>query len=183
MFTVFDSRVRYSETDRNGNLSVKSLFDYLQDCCTFQSEDLGESIPVLQERHRAWLLAFWDIDIVRQPRRGEKIRIWTWPHYFKRFFAYRGHAVETEDGTVLVRGNSIWTFVDMENGKALNIPQEEIDRITEPFYMVDRSRSKKLGGVGLGLALVKEIVKAHGGRLSIESEVGKGTTVRVLLQS
>ena len=62
------------------------------------------------------------------------------------------------------------------------IPQEEIGRITEPFYMVDRSRSKKLGGVGLGLALVKEIVQAHGGRLEIESTVGEGTTVRVLLQ-
>ena len=62
------------------------------------------------------------------------------------------------------------------------IPQEEIDRITEPFYMVDRSRSKKLGGVGLGLALVKEIAQAHGGRLEIESTVGEGTTVRVLLQ-
>lgn len=62
------------------------------------------------------------------------------------------------------------------------IPQEEIERITEPFYMVDRSRSKKLGGVGLGLALVKEIVKAHGGRLEIESTVGEGTTARVVLQ-
>lgn len=62
------------------------------------------------------------------------------------------------------------------------IPREEIERITEPFYMVDRSRSKKQGGVGLGLALVKEIVRAHGGRLEIESAVGEGTTVRVLMQ-
>lgn len=62
------------------------------------------------------------------------------------------------------------------------IPQEEIKRITEPFYMVDRSRSKKLGGVGLGLALVKEIVQAHGGGLEIKSTVGEGTTVRVKLQ-
>ena len=62
------------------------------------------------------------------------------------------------------------------------IPQAEIDRITEPFYMVDRSRSKKLGGVGLGLALVKEIVKAHSGHLTIESTVGKGTIVRVILK-
>jgi len=62
------------------------------------------------------------------------------------------------------------------------IPKEEIDRITGPFYMVDRSRSKKPGGVGLGLALVKEIVQSHGGRLEIESAVGEGTTVRVLPQ-
>lgn len=62
------------------------------------------------------------------------------------------------------------------------IPKEEIDRITGPFYMVDRPRSKKPGGVGLGLALVKEIVQSHGGRLEIESAVGEGTTVRVLPQ-
>ena len=62
------------------------------------------------------------------------------------------------------------------------IPREEIERITEPFYMADRSRSKKQGGVGLGLALVKEIVRAHGGRLEIESTVGDGTTVRVLMK-
>lgn len=62
------------------------------------------------------------------------------------------------------------------------IPREEIERITEPFYMVDRSRSKKQGGVGLGLALVKETVRAHGGRLEIESTVGEGTTVRVLMK-
>ena len=62
------------------------------------------------------------------------------------------------------------------------IPCEEIESITEPFYMVDRSRSKKQGGVGLGLALVKEIVRAHGGRLKIESSVGEGTTVRVLMK-
>ena len=62
------------------------------------------------------------------------------------------------------------------------IPREELERITEPFYMVDRSRSKKQGGVGLGLALVKEIVRAHGGRLEIESAVDEGTTVRVLMK-
>lgn len=57
------------------------------------------------------------------------------------------------------------------------IPKEEIERITEPFYMVDRSRSKKLGGSGLGLALVKQIVDAHHAELRIESEVGVGTSI------
>ena len=62
------------------------------------------------------------------------------------------------------------------------IPEAELLRITEPFYMVDKSRSKKHGGTGLGLALVKEIVTAHGARMSMESKVGSGTTVRILFK-
>ncbi|MDL2238382.1 HAMP domain-containing protein [Christensenellaceae bacterium OttesenSCG-928-K19] len=60
------------------------------------------------------------------------------------------------------------------------IPENEIARITDAFYMVDRSRSRLKGGSGLGLALVKQIADAHGAQLIIESEVGKGTTVRVV---
>lgn len=59
------------------------------------------------------------------------------------------------------------------------IPEDELERITEPFYMVDRSRSKKKGGSGLGLALVKEIAAAHSAKMDIESSPGKGTTVSV----
>ncbi len=59
------------------------------------------------------------------------------------------------------------------------IPPDEIARVTEPFYTADRSRNKKRGGAGLGLALVKRIVEAHGARLVIESVVGRGTTVRM----
>lgn len=57
------------------------------------------------------------------------------------------------------------------------IPKEEIERITEPFYMVDRSRSKKLGGSGLGLALVKRIAELHHAELIIESELNVGTSI------
>ena len=59
------------------------------------------------------------------------------------------------------------------------IPQSEIDRIMEPFYVVDKSRSKKMGGNGLGLALVKEIICAHDANLTIESTMGVGTTFRI----
>lgn len=57
------------------------------------------------------------------------------------------------------------------------IPQEELDKICEPFYMVDKSRSRKAGGAGLGLALCREIVAVHRGRMEIDSRVGKGTLI------
>ena len=62
------------------------------------------------------------------------------------------------------------------------IPQEAIDRVVEPFYMVDKSRARKNGGSGLGLALCQRIAEAHGTRLSIRSRLGEGTCVTVLLQ-
>ena len=62
----------------------------------------------------------------------------------------------------------------------IGIPAAEISRITEPFYMVDKSRSRKAGGVGLGMALVKRIADAHGARITIESAPGEGTCVCVI---
>ena len=61
------------------------------------------------------------------------------------------------------------------------IAPEHIARVTERFYRVDTSRSRSLGGTGLGLSIVKHIVERHRGRLNIESKLGKGTTVHVLL--
>jgi two-component system phosphate regulon sensor histidine kinase PhoR len=65
--------------------------------------------------------------------------------------------------------------------KGDGIAPEHIKRVTERFYRVDTSRSRSLGGTGLGLSIVKHIVERHRGRLTIESELGEGTTIHVLL--
>ena len=59
------------------------------------------------------------------------------------------------------------------------IPQEELDKITQPFYMVDKSRARKAGGAGLGLALCQEIVKVHRGTMDIQSVLDQGTLIRL----
>jgi two-component system phosphate regulon sensor histidine kinase PhoR len=59
----------------------------------------------------------------------------------------------------------------------IGIPKEEIPRLGERFYRVDRSRSRDLGGTGLGLSIVKHLMIAHGGRMEIESQLGRGTKV------
>lgn len=84
----------------------------------------------------------------------------------------------------------ISVHVQEENGGVLlsvsdtgiGIAPEHQERIFDRFYRVDKVRSRRMGGNGLGLAIAREIAEAHGGTISIESEPGKGTTFRVQLK-
>lgn len=58
------------------------------------------------------------------------------------------------------------------------IPKAELEKIIQPFYMIDKSRSRKMGGAGLGLALCNEIARLHNSKLTIESKESVGTTVQ-----
>ncbi len=87
-----------------------------------------------------------------------------------------------QGGRVRVTGRAVSGAVELgviDTG--VGIPRADLPRITERFYRVDKARSRELGGTGLGLAIVKHLVIAHGGELSIDSEPGRGTTVRFTL--
>ena len=67
-----------------------------------------------------------------------------------------------------------------DNGRG--IPEKDLGKITEAFYMVDKSRSRREGGAGLGLNICMQIIKIHKAKLKFESEIGKGTTVKIIMR-
>ena len=76
------------------------------------------------------------------------------------------------------QGNFHWlTVTDTGTG----IPAEDLPRVFERFYRVDKARSRAIGGTGLGLAIVKHLALAHGGEATVISEIGKGTTFTIKL--
>jgi two-component system phosphate regulon sensor histidine kinase PhoR len=87
-----------------------------------------------------------------------------------------------EGGRIIVtaarRGSDI--LIEVKD-TGIGIPEADLPRIFERFYRVDKSRSRAMGGTGLGLAIVKHVVQAHGGTVEVASEVGKGSTFRIVL--
>lgn len=86
------------------------------------------------------------------------------------------------------KGGKVTIITDVENGHptlsvkdtGIGIPKEAQKRVFERFYRVDKSRSKSTGGTGLGLAIVKHIVAQHEAQITLESEEGVGTTIKVV---
>jgi two-component system phosphate regulon sensor histidine kinase PhoR len=85
-------------------------------------------------------------------------------------------------GTVRVRATAVEGEAVIEVADTgIGIAAAHRDRIFERFYRVDKGRAREEGGTGLGLAIVKHVAQAHGGRVEVESELGRGTTFRVRL--
>ena len=87
-----------------------------------------------------------------------------------------------EEGTITLRTyeKDDAVCLDVED-TGIGIPADALNRIFERFYRVDRARSREMGGTGLGLSIVRHAMETHGGRLDVESEVGRGTRFTVAL--
>ena len=121
----FESRVRYSECDETARLSLVSMIDYLQDCSTFQSSELGEAFGSLAARDLAWVLAAWRIEVDALPALGDRIRVSTWCYEMTRAHALRCFSIEDERGRTLVRADSQWLMFDAGRGRATRVPDDQ----------------------------------------------------------
>lgn len=120
-----NSRVRYSETDIDAKLSLTGIMNYMQDCSTMQSEDMGVGIEYLGKEKKAWLLSSWQIVIERRPALGEKIRVVTWPYGFKGIYGLRNFAIFDEKNEYLVKANSCWFLFDTETGRPMRVTEAD----------------------------------------------------------
>ncbi|MDX9810486.1 MAG: ATP-binding protein, partial [Sphaerochaetaceae bacterium] len=90
------------------------------------------------------------------------------------------YSTESSQVTISISVNERHTVISVSDF-GCGIPKEAQERIFERFYRVDTARSRRQGGTGLGLSIVKHIVQVHNGSVSVESEVGVGSTFTITL--
>ena len=147
MYT-FESRIRYSECDGQGRLTLPGLINYLQDCTTFHSEDIERGVGYMRPRGIAWLLAAWQIEIARLPVFCERIRVRTWCYDMTRTLAKRNFVIEDASGEVLVRADSLWFVFDFAAGRPIRIGEDQHIYLSdeEPLDMPPTSRRLPVEG-------------------------------------
>ena len=125
----FSSRIRFSETDQNRQLSVTALLNYFQDCSCFQIEHAGVGFSFLDAQHLAWVVNYWQLDIRALPFFGDTVTVSTNPYRYRNFMGFRNFALDDEKGQRLVTANSIWSLMNLERLLPALITPEHAERL------------------------------------------------------
>ena len=89
-----------------------------------------------------------------------------------------------QDGSIFVKGRKYDnTYNVLVKDDGCGMEMEDIKKITEAFYMIDKSRARKEGGAGIGMTLCKKIINLHNAKWSIKSKPGKGTIVSITFEN
>ncbi len=146
------------------NISIKELF-----------EDVQKSIsPILDKNHITLFVNYEDVSLYVDKTLFKSLLYNLVDNAMK---------ASKEGQEILLEAHQKKDVIEIKVcDQGIGMSQDQIEKVVEPFYMVDKSRSRQSGGAGLGLALCVEIVKVHGAELLIESELGKGTCVIIRMK-
>lgn len=139
----FTTRVRYSETDWQKKMTPATIVKYFQDCSIFHSEEASVGLEHVTQAHRAWIMCFWQVRIIRTPKVLEDITVSTWPYDFKGMYGYRNFTMKDATGTVVAYANSIWVLMDTEKKHPTRIEASDmVTYPTEPPYPMEYANRK-----------------------------------------
>jgi len=167
----------YSESRRLENLAFKliklmGLTEEKIEMTSFEAKDLIEKVVKAEEiilSNNKLEVDFEEAVVVGDIELLEVVM---------RNLVENANKAEPKDNKIVIRGEKYkdkYKISVIDKGRG--IPKEHIGRVTEDFYMVDKSRSRTKGGSGIGLSLVKKILELHHSEIKIESQIGKGTKV------
>ncbi len=181
MYT-FNSRIRYSEVDKNAELTLESLIDYFQDCSTFQTQDGPATMEYLRERNIAWVLSSWQIEVFRYPKLCEHVTIGTIPHELKGYFGIRNFFMDTKDGERLAVANSVWTLFDFKKSLPSRITPEIIEAYPlEP--RLDMEYADRKIKIPEGEVIRGEEILVRSNNLDTNNHVNNGQYIRMAIDS
>ncbi len=127
----YDFRVGFSQSDDSRLMTLPAIIDMFQDSSCFHSDDLGVGFDYLLPLDMVWILNYWEVEILRRPKYGERLFVGTFPYDFKGFFGYRNFCLQTvgEDGTageMIVKANSLWLLMDWKNMRPAKVTDKMI---------------------------------------------------------
>lgn len=178
MYT-FDAKIRYSETDSEGKLSLEGLLDYFQDCSTFHSEALGLGVEYLRQNQLVWVVSKWQIVIRRLPRLCDQVTVGTFPYHFKGCFGYRNFFMRDEEGRELACADSLWTLLDTERFKPVYLNGEMLEKYALEEKLPMAYDSHRIQSRGEGHFEENIVVRPH--HLDINHHVNNGQYVRMAM--
>ena len=179
MYT-FDSRIRYSECDSKGQLSLEGLINYFQDASTFHSEDLGLGIEYLDKEKQVWVLCSWQIVVERYPEMGERVVVGTFPYDFKGCFGSRNFFLKDEQGQYIAKANSLWTLLDLENQRPMKPTPIMLERYVLEEKLEMEYAPRKIDVPEGGSQ--QEPIVVHRNHLDTNHHVNNGQYVRMAME-
>lgn len=121
-------KVHHYEADRNGRAFIATFINYFEDLSLNHSNSLDMGIDYLLKNNIAWVVYKWDIKINKYAMLGEKLRIRTWAHSVRTFYAYRKFEVINSLGEIIATANSLWFMINTKRRRPCKIQEEIIEK-------------------------------------------------------
>lgn len=116
--------VHYYEVDIHKRALITSIIDYLGDMAMYQSAILGVGVDYLKENKIAWVLYKWDITMESYPLLNETIKVQTFAHSFRKFYAYRKYEIIDAGGNKIGYASSVWILINTDRRRPIRITKD-----------------------------------------------------------